>query len=507
MAASKDNRAQVKIPLQQKLSLIILGLLLFFILLEIGLRLAGFIISSLQEYRNQVSLNQKTSYRIMCLGESTTAMGGSYSYPSQLETILNERSGGIKFSVINKGIPATDTSMILLLLEENLNKYNPNMVIAMMGINDQGKHFFKEDTLTSWPFLKSFKIYDLMRYLWFRVITKIQETHYYWTKRNKNTLKIQNSYLKIKTNKYSDQKKYTQDKETFKRIVEEKPKDDKAYIELGKLYTAQERFTLAEKAFKKALEINPRNIRGYVRLGWVYEIQGKNAQKKEIFKKATEVLEKAMKVDISNGRIRDDYVELGIRLEESREYSMAESVFKKVLEIDSGNYAAYLHLGKCYFIQGQYTLAEEMYKKALELNYKNSEAYKTLAILYHQMGKHQIAEENLRKANELSPDYYCPITHNNYLKLKETLDKKKIKLVCVQYPGRSAEPLREIFVDQRNVIIVDNEQVFKETLEKAVYRDYFEDMFADDFGHCTPKGNRLLAENIARVILKEVFKK
>jgi len=32
-------------------------------------------------------------------------------------------------------------------------------------------------------------------------------------------------------------------------------------------------------------------------------------------------------------------------------------------------------------------------------------------------------------------------------------------------------------------------------------------MFGGDFGHCTPKGNRLLATNIADVILKEVFHK
>ena len=31
------------------------------------------------------------------------------------------------------------------------------------------------------------------------------------------------------------------------------------------------------------------------------------------------------------------------------------------------------------------------------------------------------------------------------------------------------------------------------------------DMFGGDFGHCTVKGNRLLAENVARVILKEIF--
>jgi len=32
-------------------------------------------------------------------------------------------------------------------------------------------------------------------------------------------------------------------------------------------------------------------------------------------------------------------------------------------------------------------------------------------------------------------------------------------------------------------------------------------MFGGDFGHCTHKGNRLLAENIANVIFKEVFSK
>jgi hypothetical protein len=31
------------------------------------------------------------------------------------------------------------------------------------------------------------------------------------------------------------------------------------------------------------------------------------------------------------------------------------------------------------------------------------------------------------------------------------------------------------------------------------------DMFGGDFGHCTEKGNQLLAQNIADTILKEVF--
>ena len=49
---------------------------------------------------------------------------------------------------------------------------------------------------------------------------------------------------------------------------------------------------------------------------------------------------------------------------------------------------------------------------------------------------------------------------------------------------------------------MDNKEVFKEALKNGSYEDYFEDRFAGDFGHCTGKGNYILAENVAKSILK-----
>ena len=73
---------------------------------------------------------------------------------------------------------------------------------------------------------------------------------------------------------------------------------------------------------------------------------------------------------------------------------------------------------------------------------------------------------------------------------------------------RSIAPLKKIFQgNERGIIFVDNEQVFKDGVKKEGTRAYFRDMFGGDFGHCTEKGNRLLAGNIARAILKEVFNK
>jgi len=56
-----------------------------------------------------------------------------------------------------------------------------------------------------------------------------------------------------------------------------------------------------------------------------------------------------------------------------------------------------------------------------------------------------------------------------------------------------------------DIIFVDNEMTFKNALKQSRCDEYFADMFAGDFGHCTPRGNRLLAKNIADSILRECF--
>jgi hypothetical protein len=72
---------------------------------------------------------------------------------------------------------------------------------------------------------------------------------------------------------------------------------------------------------------------------------------------------------------------------------------------------------------------------------------------------------------------------------------------------RNVEPLKRIFEQDKGVIFVDNESVFKEALKKASYKEYFKDMFGGDFGHCTDQGNQLLAWNVTNTTLKEIFGK
>ncbi|HTY44748.1 MAG TPA: tetratricopeptide repeat protein [Patescibacteria group bacterium] len=547
MARSR-NSPKISVPLRTKISLVIFGVSVFLILLETGLRLGGFIILSLQEYRNQQSMRHKGTYRIMCLGESTTAG----QYPSFLEEILNKRSVGIQFSVIDKGIGGTRSSIILAGLDLNINQYHPDMVVTMMGINDWGFCLPYEETFASsiGIFLKPFRVYKLTRILWLHIITKAGEEIWPQTLKGEHTVQTapipaegpfkkvvepgslnEHAYIRLAT-LYRDQGKLSQAEDPFKKAIELNPKNTDAYLKLGWLYQSQEKFSQAESAFKEAIKLRPQSDGAYVGLGWSYHIQNKPSQAEGAFKKAIELnpkntdaylklgwlyksqknllqseasFRKAAELDLQTSC---SHLQLGIFYRTIGNFPQAEASFKKAIALNPSDDAVYLELGTFYRTQGKLPQAEEAFKKAVALNPQNNRAYGMLTSLYEEMGKPELAQECGKNTRELKAGYYAPLTIDNYHKLKEVISGKGIRLVCVQYPLRNIEPLKKIFKDRaEGIIFVDNEQIFKKAVKAAGYSVYFIDMFGGDFGHCTDKGNKLLAENIANVILKEVFHK
>lgn len=247
------------------------------------------------------------------------------------------------------------------------------------------------------------------------------------------------------------------------KAVESDPKSDKTYFALGWFYRVEAEFPQAESSFKKAIELNPENDKAYAGLGWVYQVQNKLPQ--------------------------------------------AESLFNKAIELNPKNDKAYSGLGFCYKKEGKLPQAENSLKKAIELNPKNPRTCAAISVLYEEMGKPDLAKAYAEKADKLRLEYYKLFTANNYRKLKKILDKEGIKLVCMQYPMRNVGTLKKMFKGEEGVIFVDNENIFKEAVKKSGFKEIFADMFGGDFGHCTQKGNQLLAANIADVILKEVFHK
>ncbi|MGA2775750.1 MAG: tetratricopeptide repeat protein [Candidatus Omnitrophota bacterium] len=479
---NKDNQDRSKTPLWQKVVLMLFGLFLTLTILEIGLRLGGFVLLSLQDYRNQQSIKQKGACRIMCLGESTTAG----QYPHFLEEILNQRNIGIKFSVIDKGLIGTNSSVILNNLQSNIGQYHPDIVVAMIGINDNGVHMAYKNMPNSGidRLLVNFRTYKLIRLLGLHIVTKCQElsrvaANYSIKDSDKNPA------LSVGT------------VESYGKAEQMKPRIDRSYVQRGRFYRDQGDLARAVESFNKEIEVKPYSYEAYFGLGWCYKALGNNIAAVESFKKVIEIKPEDFYA----------YLELGWCYDFLNNFYGAEASFKKAAEINPQSGRVYFELGLLYKANNLFSQAEESFKKAIERDPYNDKIYSALSVLYNEMGKHGLSREYYERANRLRFRGYVDITRNNYLKIKKKLDESNIKLVCVQYPLRDEESLRKIFEWQEGVIFVDNEKIFKKALRAATYKEYFTDMFAGDFGHCTDRGNKLLAENIADVILKEIFGK
>jgi len=313
---------------RQKIFLIALGLLLTIFMLEAGLRFGGLIFVSLQEYRNMRAIKQKGTYRVMCLGESTSVCGGKDSYPSQMEEILNQHNIGIRFSVINSGVVAVNTSYILEHLEANLNKYHPDLVVAMIGIND-GVNTLPYETKSYskiWHFLKSLRIYKLTQFIWSGL-----------------------------ANKLNNSKQGNFKEAGFGKNIKEGAVNDRQYFKLGESFIDKGDFNGAEEMFKKVVELNPRNDQAYVELGRLYRLHHNvNNEAENLVRQAIEL----------NPRNSQAYVELGECYLSREAYSQAEEMFKKAIELNSSNNAAYLGLAYFYTNFKKYPLSEEMFQKS-----------------------------------------------------------------------------------------------------------------------------------------------
>jgi tetratricopeptide (TPR) repeat protein len=603
--------------------MVLSGLILSLVLLEVGLRLGGFIFSSIQGYENLRSIKQKGAYRILCLGESTT----EGQYPHLLEQVLNQHHIGMRFSVIDKGKGATDSYFILSRVESYLAEYHPDMVVAMMGINDSGVRYYEDIPESDTWLFKHCRVYRFGRTLYMHLLNKLRNKDIYGSNRtdpgrvakpedartlvNKTALsnempsdKVKRSDLRGSGENPGPQSPslnhsgFSEAEKSLKKAIGLDPNNDNTYVGLGRLYQDQGHSPQAGDLFRKAIELNPKNDDAYAGLGRFYLEHGNSSQAGDLFRKAIELNPKNDDACVGLGRLyleqgkfpqAEDafkkaigmnpidghaYFELGSLYRKQVKQSEAEDAFKKAIELDPENDIAYMELGQLYRSQERYPQAEDLYKRAIELDPENFNAYHGLGFIYLDQGKLSQAEDCFKnaaglnprddlylqlgwlcldqnkftqaegwfkKAIEIHPQHYYlysaisifyekirrpelaaeyaqkakelrfwnlnSVTVSNYHKLKEILDRKGIKLVCVQYPVRNLGPLKKIFENDKDVIFVDNEQVFKEALRKGSYKEYFRDMFAGDFGHCTQKGNGLLAENIADVILREVFNK
>jgi lysophospholipase L1-like esterase len=157
----------------RRIGAVLCGLVLAVVLVELGFRAAGALLHPVDVAPDAAA------YRILCIGDSSTyGLGSSdrerQSYPSQLQRILSSANAS-RVQVVNLGLPGINSSQALDVLESNLERYRPNLVIACAGVNDPwnmtGSHllthyragFFRKIELRARYWIENLRIYRFVK--------------------------------------------------------------------------------------------------------------------------------------------------------------------------------------------------------------------------------------------------------------------------------------------------------------------------------------------------------
>jgi tetratricopeptide (TPR) repeat protein len=541
MNMSKTTRTSAS----QKALLIFFGLLCVCLTLEVTLRFGGWLFFVCQEKANTASLAQQSEYRILCVGESTTALGGPNSYPRQLEEILNSRQKKVHFTVINKGCPSATTTQIVSRIPEMIAQYQPQIVVTMLGVNDGPNFPLASDGSGKRPdrLLMKSRAYKLFKLL----VIHIQDLllDYQVRKSDEKLAQLErriDQYPKSQDYErlagfYRVETKYDLERKILTKAIKTDPQNYDALAYLAFSYKREAEYDQAIDFFKRSIEFAPDNseikIQSYANLGECYQLKGQ-------YDLAQQVYEEGMR---RNSKYVWGVGAIGSLLVFQEKYNEAIKYFQAQINLDPSGIEFYTKLAQCYFHLGQLPAAEKVLRMGIKNNPK-------AAVLYAELGAHLIdmkryaeAEALLWKSLEFTAEDFegkdinvygllarCAesqgktleakkllakrdglqspggtTTSRNYQSIRSMVAQNKIQLIAMQYPLRDISTVKQM-LPSGNTIFVENRTNFHEALKQHPYEEYFADRFAGDFGHCTERGNHLIAQNLADTILKELFK-
>ena len=381
-----------------KISLLLFGLVFAVVLFELSLRLSVYLQALNQETDNRLNLVKKGRYVILCIGESTTLLGGKDSYPSQLQIVLNERIPGNRFTVINKGRLGTTSSALVHDLERNLLTYKPDAVVTMMGINDPpgGPSSVRSGREGIDIFIPDLYIYKLA------VSTK-------------ESLFRRLGSLSLSTRQVSIEEKGLGEEPTAEAESTDNSTDNEKIMALELLSqqnTAEHiQELIREENYSAALPLCERSL-------------AKNTERQEILRHLVLCYRKLGReseaINLLHSRLekneRQPWVwhELGVIFREQGNYDEAERHQRKSLEIQPKNCGCYNELGLIFRHRGMDDIAEQYFKRSIDINPAFFWGYLNLGELYHHHKKYSRAEEMYNNARQLNPK-----VESTYLKLSQ----------------------------------------------------------------------------------------
>lgn len=144
----------------KRISFALLTIIGLFIFTEVSLNIISYSFYRPKYGQNFRKNEHQKMFRILTLGESTTAPlyrdGIDISWPAILEKELKAK--GYQVKVFNEGKSSITSSHVVETLVKSIDYYKPHLIIAMTGINDLNNLYYDQKNQDSVLDLKTFKL-------------------------------------------------------------------------------------------------------------------------------------------------------------------------------------------------------------------------------------------------------------------------------------------------------------------------------------------------------------
>jgi len=262
----------------KKITVFLIGLLVILFIIEIILRLIGFI--GQEEAGTGISDNDNESnYTIMCVGDSFTRGIGAPSgndYPLYLQKLFNEKQDKI-VKVLNTSVAGKNSSQIMNTLPDEIKKARPDMLILLMGGANHWNFWGYKSSLDlpgqSMPgagFLENLRVYKLIRLLTSNVEDKMESD-------NRESRSV-----------HLEEERYNEAIKKFNIAVGKNPNDGSAFYDMGAFYMYERNTEKASEWFGKGIDANPLFPDNYLGMGAVYRELGDDEGRKKWYLKGME---------------------------------------------------------------------------------------------------------------------------------------------------------------------------------------------------------------------------
>lgn len=247
----------------------------------------------------------------------------------------------------------------------------------------------------------------------------------------KNALKINPNYYLSYCNRgfsYEKQEQLEPAFQDYMRCMSLNPEYPKAYSGLGYIYALQKNYESSIENFSVAISLDPTYSIAFYNRGLSYKNLGMIDPAISDFKNAIRLDANYLNAHMSLGNIYGDnlkeydlarteyrkvieiepnnafaYNNIGATYKNQKDYATAIQYFEKALNIDPNYYLACYNMGYSYEMLHKYDLAVKEYLRCISLQPENFKAYNSLGWVYTQLDQFDLAIQTLSKAIELNP--------------------------------------------------------------------------------------------------------